>query len=365
MNNRLASLRAKIAEQGLDALLVTQPQNQLYISGFSAESDYLDATLLISADEAWISTDSRYYEDVKQRAKDFKLFEAGNDKTKVFGEFATAAKPKIVGYEVTHLTVATLKDWTRAARKAGFKLKPVSGLVEELRMVKDADELATIKRAVALADDAFAHFIAVVKLGMTEKEGAWVIEEYMRKHGAEKIAFDLIVAAGPNGAMPHAIPGDRKFQRGEPIVVDIGARVDNYHSDMTRTICLGQPADDQFKKVYELVLKGMRAAEKKIKAGIKGKRADGFARSVIEKANPEWGKTFGHGLGHGVGLAVHEGPRASKFSKDVYKPNMTLTIEPGIYLAGWGGVRIEDLVVIHEDGVEILTQATKEPFVKI
>jgi Xaa-Pro aminopeptidase len=363
MNNRLASLRTKITEQGLDALLVTQPQNQLYISGFSADSDYLDATLLISADQAWISTDSRYYEDVKQRAKDFKLFEAGNDKSKVFGEFAASVKLQVVGYEHTHITVATLKEWTRIARKSGFKLKPVSGLVEDLRMVKDADELATIKRAVALADDAFAHFIAVVKLGMTEKEGAWVIEEYMRKHGAEKIAFDLIVAAGPNGAMPHAIPGDRKFQRGEPIVVDIGARVDHYHSDMTRTICLGQPADEKFKQVYDTVLKAMRAAEKKIKAGVKGKRADLFARSVIDKAG--YGGNFGHGLGHGVGLAVHEGPRASKLSKDVYKPNMILTIEPGIYLPGWGGVRIEDLVVIQEEGVEVLTQATKEPLVKI
>jgi Xaa-Pro aminopeptidase len=223
--------------------------------------------------------------------------------------------------------------------------------------------LAIIKRAVAVADDAFAHFIAVVKPGMTEKEGAWVIEEYMRKHGAEKIAFDLIVAAGPNGAMPHAIPGDRKFQRGEPIVVDIGARVDHYHSDMTRTICLGQPADEKFKQVYDTVLKAMRAAEKKVKAGVKGKRADLFARSVIDKAG--YGDNFGHGLGHGVGLAVHEGPRASKLSKDVYKPNMTLTIEPGIYIPGWGGVRIEDLVVIQESGVEVLTQATKEPLVKI
>jgi Xaa-Pro aminopeptidase len=266
---------------------------------------------------------------------------------------------------MAHLTVATLKDWTKAARKAGFKLKPTSGLVEELRIVKDADELAAIRRAVHLTDEAFAHFVAVVKPGMTEKEGAWVIEEYMRRHGADKIAFDLIVAGGPNGALPHAIPGDRKFQRGEPIVVDIGCRIDNYHSDLTRTICLGQAPDDQFKKVYDTVLKAQKAAEKKIKAGIKGKRADAFARSVIEKANAEWGKTFGHGLGHGVGLAVHEGPRASKLSKDVYKPNMTLTIEPGIYIAGWGGVRIEDLVVIQENAVEVLSQATKEPFVKI
>jgi Xaa-Pro aminopeptidase len=364
MNKRLADLRAKLAEQGLDGLLVTQPENQFYVSGFRG-GEYLDATLLISADHAIVSTDSRYYEDVKQRAKDFTLFEAGYDRNKALGEFATLAKPKVVGYEVSHLTVATLKDWTKAARKAGYKLKPTSGWVEELRMVKDADELAAITRAVQLTDEAFAHFVAVVKLGMTEKEGAWVIEEYMRKHGADKIAFDLIVAGGPNGALPHAIPGDRAFQRGEPIVIDIGCRVDHYNSDLTRTICLGQPADDQFKKVYDTVLKANRTAAKKIKAGVKGKRADGFARSVIEKTNAEWGKTFGHGLGHGVGLAVHEGPGASRRSRDTYKANMTLTIEPGIYLPGWGGVRIEDLVLIEENGVQVLSRASKEPFVKI
>ena len=364
MNKRLADLRAKLAEQGLDGLLVTRPENQLYLSGFRG-GEYLDATLLISADHAIVSTDSRYYEDVKQRAKDFTLFEAGYDRNKALGEFAMVAQPQVVGYDADHLTVATLKDWTKAARKAGYKLKPASGLVEDLRMVKDADELEAIERAVQVTDDAFAHLVAVVKPGMTEKEGAWVIEEYMRKHGADKIAFDLIVASGPNGALPHAIPGDRKFQRGEPIVIDIGCRVDDYNSDLTRTICLGQPADDQFKKVYDTVLKANRTAAKKIKAGVKGKRADGFARSVIEKTDAEWGKTFGHGLGHGVGLAVHEGPRASKLSKDTYKANMTLTIEPGIYLPGWGGVRIEDLVLIEENGVQVLSQATKEPFVKI
>jgi Xaa-Pro aminopeptidase len=364
MNQRLANLRSKIAERGLDALLVTRPENQLYLSGFRG-GEYLDATLVISADHAIVSTDSRYYEDVKQRAKDFTLFEAGYDRNQVLGEFAALAKPAVVGYEASHLTVATLKDWTRAARKAGFKLKPTDGLVEELRMVKDPDELAAIKRAVQLTDEAFAHFIAVVKPGMTEKEGAWVIEEYMRQHGADKIAFDFIIAGGPNGALPHAIPGDRKFQRGEPIVVDIGCRVNEYNSDLTRTICLGEPADAQFKQVYDTVLKANRAAEKKIKAGVKGKRADAFARSVIEKANAEWGKTFGHGLGHGVGLAVHEGPRASKLSKDTYQPNMTLTIEPGIYLPGWGGVRIEDLVLIEENGVQVLSQATKDPMVRI
>lgn len=362
MNNRLASLRAKLAEEGLDGLLITRPENQLYVSGFPG-GEYLDATVLISADEAWVSTDSRYYEDVKQRAKDFKLFEAGYDRNKALGEFGSVVKPKVVGFEATNLTVATLKEWSKAARKAGFKLKPTNGLVEELRIVKEPAELDAIRKAVELTDRAFAHFCTVAKPGMTEKEGAWVIEEYMRRNGADKIAFDLIVASGPNGALPHAIPGDRKFERGEPIVVDIGARIDHYHSDLTRTICLGQPASDEFRKVYDTVLKAQRAAEKKIKAGVKGKRADAFARHVIEKAN--YGDKFQHGLGHGVGLAVHEDPRASKLSKDVYRPGMTLTIEPGIYIPGWGGVRIEDLVVIREEDVEILSQASKDPVVKI
>jgi Xaa-Pro aminopeptidase len=362
MNQRLAHLRARLAEQKLDAVLITRPENQLYLSGFSG-GDYLDATLAITAEHAIAATDSRYYEDVKQRARDFKLLEAGYDRSKVLGELGSLAQPKVVGYEAAHLTVATLKDWSKAARKAAFKLKPTTGLVEELRVVKEAGELEQIKRAVRLADDAFAHFAATVKPGMTEKEGAWVIEKYMREHGADKVAFDLIVASGPNGALPHAIPGERKFARGEPIVIDIGCRVGHYHSDLTRTICLGQPADAEFMTVYKTVLKAQQTAEKKIKAGVKGKRADAFARGVIENAG--YGNHFGHGLGHGVGLVVHEGPRASRLSKDTYKTNMTLTIEPGIYLPGRFGVRIEDLVVIQEKGVEILSQASKEPIIKI
>jgi len=361
MSKRLDDLRAKLVKEGLDGLIVTRPDNQLYLSGFPG-GEYLDATMLVSAEHAWISTDSRYYEEVKQRAKEFTLFEAGYDRNKVMGEFATTAKPKVMGFEMTHLTVATLKDWSKAARKAGFKLKPMAGLVEGQRMIKEPEEIAAIKRAVDLTDRAFAHLCAVIKVGDTEKQAAWIIEKYMRENGADKVAFNLIVAAGPNSALPHAMPGNRKIQRGEPIVVDIGCQIDHYNSDMTRTILLGQP-DEQFKKVYDTVLRAQRAAAKKIKAGVKGKRADSFARAVIDKAG--FGDQFGHGLGHGVGLAVHEGPRASKLSKDVYQSNMTLTLEPGIYIPGWGGVRIEDLVVIRENDVEILSQASKEPIIKI
>ncbi|MBI4789181.1 MAG: aminopeptidase P family protein [Chloroflexi bacterium] len=357
MNDRLANVRAKLAEQNLDALLITVPDNLYYLSGFGG-GEYLDATMVISRDQHWISTDSRYYEEVKQRAPNFTLFEAGYDRVKVLGEFPKQVPVSTVGFEAAHLTVATLKDWSKAARKAGFKLKPTTGLIEELRAVKDEGELAKIKRAVQITDDAFRHLVACVKPGMTEKQVAWIIETYMREHGADKVAFTLLVQSGPNGAFPHGEPTARPIAVGEPLLLDIGCRVDHYNSDMTRTIILGE-ADDRFKQVYAAVLKAHTTAARRIKAGVKGKRADAFARAVAEKSEFK-DHAFQHGLGHGVGLQVHEAPRASKLSKDTYKANMTLTIEPGIYIPGWGGVRIEDLVVIHEDGVDVLTQSPKE-----
>lgn len=364
MNNRLARLREKIAKENLDALIVTVPENQLYLSAFNPGHAYLDATLVISKDQAWISTDSRYYEDVKQKAKDFRLYEAGYDKNKWVEEFAKQAKPRVVGFEANHVTLETYKGWSKAARKARFKLKPTTGIVNSLRVFKEPDELAKIKRAVDITDAAFAHLVAVIKPGMTEKEGAWIIEKFMRENGADALAF-AIIAAGPNAALPHANPTDRKIQRGEPIIIDIGCRVEDYHSDLTRTIILGEP-DEQFTKVYATVLKAQKTAEKKIREGVKCKRADAFARNVIEKAG--YGQYFGHGLGHDVGLAVHDGGVRASYTakpKDVLRENMTLTIEPGIYIPGWGGVRIEDLVVVKEDGVDIFSQASKEPVVKV
>ncbi len=363
-NHRLARLRQRIAAEGLDALIITVPENQYYLSGFFPGHSYLDATMIVSADRAWISTDSRYYEAVKQHAPDFKLIEAGYDRVQVIGEFGKEAKPKLVGFEASHLTVATHKAWAKAARKAGYKLKPTDGIVSTLRVVKEPDELAKIKRAVDITDAAFAHFLTQVKPGMTEKEGVWIIEKFMHEHGADAMAFG-IVASGPNAALPHAIPTDRKIQKGEPIIIDIGARVENYHSDLTRTIVLGAP-DEKFKQVYATVLKAQKTATRKIREGVKARRADAFARNVIKKAG--YGDNFGHGLGHDVGLAVHDGGIRASYTagpKDMFRANMTLTIEPGIYLPGWGGVRIEDLVVIQEDGVDVLSQATKEPVVKV
>ncbi len=311
MSDRLGKLREKMAENKLDALIVSEVHNQVYLAGFAGHADF-DSILLISADDARIATDSRYWIAAEERAKGFalvKIIRGEFDLTDAIREFAEVHHPRPLGFEAGHVPYARFRDWQKAARKGHSKLQPTDGLVEQLRAVKDESELATIRRAVQLADAAFEHFRTHARPGMTEKQGAWLIETYMREHGGDKIAFELIVASGPNAALPHAVPTDRAFQSGEPITVDIGARIDGYNSDLTRTICLGAPSD-KFNEVYGIVLKAQQAAERKARAGMRGKQVDALARRVIEKAG--YGENFGHGLGHGVGLAVHELPRAGK-----------------------------------------------------
>jgi len=227
-----------------------------------------------------------------------------------------------------------------------------------MRAIKDNAELATIRRAVAISDGAVEHIKKMIRPGITEKEIAWELEFYMRTHGADQLAFPIIAAAGPNGAMPHAVPSDRAVLPGEPIVMDLGARVDGYNSDLTRTICIGEP-DERFRQVYGVVLKAQLAAEEAIRPGMQGREADAVAREVISKAG--YGEYFGHGLGHGVGLAVHEKPGVGKTSEDLLLPGSVVTVEPGIYIPGWGGIRIEDTVIVTDDGIEVLSQATKDP----
>jgi Xaa-Pro aminopeptidase len=357
MNARLSALRQKMAGQKLDAMLVTQAENRRYLSGFTGSAGYL----FITATQAHLATDSRYWEQVGQQAADFTLakIEAGKS-NQLFAELVRAAGATRVGYEAGDLTVATYRDLQKALRpdraRALARLVPTKGLVEGLRAIKDAAELALIERAVALGDAAFAYGVRRMKPGLTEKQAAWEIERYLREHGAEGVAFELIVASGPNGALPHARPSDRVIQAGEPIVIDMGCRVDGYNSDLTRTIVLGEPGE-KFREVYAIVLKAQLAAEEALRAGPKGKEIDAVARQIIVDAG--YGEYFGHGLGHGVGLAVHEEPGLGKLGEKPLQPNMVCTIEPGIYLPGEFGVRIEDMAVVTADGCRVLTKAKK------
>jgi len=351
---RIDRLRERLSAEGVDALLVTHPSNVRYMSGFTAGAD---ASLLISATQALLATDFRYYEQVKRQAPAYRLFQAPNGLAAAFGDLAREAGARRIAFESTHITYALYQD---LAKVEGVELVPEKGWVEELRAVKSAEELALIRQAVAISDAVIAALPHILRPGMTEKELAWEVEAFMHARGAEDVAFPIIAASGPNGAMPHAVPSERRIVPGEPLTLDLGARVQGYCSDLTRTVCIGQP-DDKFREVYGIVLKAQQAAEAGIKAGMLGKDADALARQVIVDAG--YGEAFGHGLGHGVGLDVHEFPRAGARSEDRLAPGMVVTVEPGIYLPGWGGVRIEDLVVVTESGIEILSQATKDPVV--
>jgi len=351
---RLRKLRQALTEQNLDALLVSQPENRRYLSGFTGST----GLLLISAERAILATDFRYYEQVERESPDFELARVKTRPTDLLVELLAEVGVQRLGFESQHVTVDQLHTFRQASE--GVEWIPQKDVVEKLRVVKDEEEIEALRHSAALTDASFAHLLEVIEPGMTEREVAWEIEAYMRTHGASKVAFDLIVAAGPNGALPHARPGDHPIQPGEPIVIDIGCVLDGYCSDMTRTICLGKPSD-KYLKVWNIVLQAQEAAKAGIRAGVGSVEADALARDVIEAAG--YGDYFGHGLGHGVGLAVHEQPRASRLGADIYEPGMSLTIEPGIYLPGEFGVRLEDLVIIRKDGVKVLTATHKTPTV--
>lgn len=356
ITTRIAKLRQRLNTEGVDAILVTQPSNVRYMSDFTAGAD---ASLLVSASEALLATDFRYYEQTEREAPDYRLFKVTKGLAAGFGDLAQEAGARRIAFESTHMTYALHEE---LAKVEGVELVPIKGWVEELRAVKSPEELVLIRRAVAYSDAAIASLPEILRPGMTERELAWEIEAFMHARGADDIAFSLIVAGGPNAAMPHAVPTDRPIVPGEPLTLDLGARVQGYCSDLTRTVCIGQP-DGKFREIYEIVLKAQEAAEAGIKAGMLGKDADALARQVIVDAG--YGDAFGHGMGHGVGLDVHERPSAGARSEDRLEPGMVITVEPGIYLPGWGGVRIEDLVVVTEQGIEILSRATKDPVVEL
>ena len=352
---RLEKFRRQLAELALDGFLVSQADNRRYLSGFTGSN----GVLIITAERQAIATDFRYYEQVRRQCPAWELAEVGHDFPGQMLEILRGLKlgGRRVGFEAETVSVSQLYAWERAL-VGRLMLVNTEGFVATLRMQKEVEEVAAIKKAVALADDAAAHIMSWLKPGMTELEVAWEIESYMRTHGAEALSFETIVASGPNSAKPHARPTDRQIQPGEPITMDFGCVVDGYCSDITRTVCLGEPADDKYLKVWHTVLQALDAAKQGAKAGMTGEAIDKLARDIISEAG--YADNFGHGLGHGVGLAIHEGPRFSFTYPHEIPAGAVVTVEPGIYLPDWGGVRLEDMVVVQEEGVEVLTGAVKE-----
>ncbi len=342
-------------KQGLDAFLVSTPENRRYLSGFTGSAGYL----LISRDDAVLATDFRYVEQAQKQSPDYRVLRITGS-LDWFPSLLSELKARKVGFEADNLTYAAYQQYTKVlqekAAENGVSLVATRGVVEELRAVKYPEEVAALQRAIDLADQAFEAVERTIEPGETERQVAWRLERTMRELGADSVSFEIIVAAGPNGAMPHHRPSDRPIAAGEPVVIDMGAKADGYCSDLTRTICLGQP-DDTFRKIYDIVLGAQLTAIATVRPGMTGEEADSLARKVIQEAG--YGDTFGHSLGHGVGLAVHENPRVGPRSKDVLKEGMLFTVEPGIYITGWGGVRIEDVVSLNSDGARVLSKARK------
>ena len=352
--SRLRKLRQSLVRQELDALLVSQPENRRYLSGFTGSTGWL----LISAANALLAVDFRYVEQAKREALDFEVIHVKDDIGNWLPALLSDLGLKELGVEADQIPFSAHQQLCTAISNSQHQLQliPTTGLVESLRATKEPEELESILEAVKLADTTLDYARSIIHPGVVERELAWELEKFLREHGSEAIPFDIIVSSGPNSALPHAKPSERAILKREPVVIDIGARVNGYCSDLSRTLCLGEE-DDTFCRVYDIVLGAQLTALTTIAAGITGDEADRLARVVVDKSS--YGEAFGHGLGHGVGLQAHESPRLGPNSSDVLVDGMVFTVEPGIYIPGWGGIRIEDTVTMKSGSIKILARAEK------
>lgn len=351
MQERVNKLRKQIEEQPFDGMLILKPENRRYLSGFTGSSGYL----LITGQEAVLITDFRYTEQAKEQAPYFRVVEHGSSAPDAIRAELESAGVKRLAFETDHLTYALYAAFNE--KFAPVELIPTEGIVEKIRAVKDEQEIATIRQACAIADAAFLHILGFLKPGISERDVALELEFFMRRQGAKSSSFDIIVASGTRSSLPHGVATDKILQQGDFVKLDFGALYDGYCSDITRTVVLGEPNEQQ-KHIYNIVLEAQLRALDHLKPGMSGKEADALARDLIREKG--YGDQFGHSLGHGLGLYIHEAPRLSALSDDRLEPGMVVTVEPGIYIPGFGGVRIEDDVVITKSGIDILTRSTKE-----
>ena len=356
IENRISKLRKAIFEKGIDGLIVLVEENRRYLSGYTGEDAQFDESagaLLITEKDLVLATDSRFEIQAGEEAPLFEIVCYKKGLEKELPSLLRRLGIRRPGFESIRLSYMKHLLIMDALKKDNLNidLVAVHNIVENLRLIKDEDEIKTMKKSLSIAEAAFKKVSAIIMPGMSEHDTAWLMEKELREHGADALAFPVICASGPNSAMPHAIPGKRKFVKGEPLLFDWGARLNGYCSDISRTILIGKP-DKTYIKVYNTVLEAQQKAILAIKPGMNAKDVDAVARSHIKDMG--FGDRFGHGLGHGIGLAVHESPKISPFGDAILEPNMVFTVEPGIYIPGWGGVRIENMVVVREDGADVL-----------
>lgn len=348
--DRISAARGCLERVGADLLLVSNLSNIRYLTGFTGS----EALLVLSKDEGWFLTDSRYTSQAGAEVTGARVVEFTNRMetlVKVIEESGAAR----VAFEAGHLTVAVYQELS--GKTTGIEYLPADAEMTPMRAVKDAGELAILERVAEIASQSLMETVARLKPGMTENEVAWALEVAMREKGAEGKSFDFIVASGERGALPHGRASDKAIAAGELVTIDYGAVYRGYCSDETVTVCLGEPTGRQ-REVFETVLAAQRAAIAAVKPGMPFKELDAVARDYI--ASKGFGEYFGHGLGHGVGIDIHEYPAASPRSTHTILEGMVFTIEPGIYIPGWGGVRIEDTVVVEKDGCRPITRVPKD-----
>ncbi len=351
MNKRIESIREILAVNKLDGLMITKEQNWRYLSGFTGSS----AVLILTANDNYLITDFRYLEQAAAEAGGFQVIKPQALVEAAVVDLVSRLGLKRIGFEDDNLTYRTYKTFKE--KLSGVELVPAHRQLEPLRWVKDLQETEAISKAAGIADAAFDYILDFIKPGVRESEIALEIDYYMRRKGAEKSAFDIIVASGSRAALPHGVASDKELQPGEFIVLDFGAVYTGYHSDMTRTVILGKP-DAKQREIYRLVLQAQERAIAVLKPGVKCSEVDLAARDLISVEG--YGANFGHGLGHSVGLEIHEKPSLAPRDDTVLEAGMVLTVEPGVYLSGWGGVRIEDLVLVTPGGCEILSKSPKQ-----
>lgn len=355
---RITDLRRRLAEMSADTAWIIQPENRRYLSGFRADDTQFtesSGSLLINKDRSVLITDSRYTTEAESEAIDFEVKTLKQDLIEPFCELVNEMGTRSLAFEEDYLTWGLHHKLSErlGALSPPICLMPSNGVLEEMRVVKDKAEIYAMEASADLISSVLDEVIAGLKTGTTEKAIAWQIEGLAREAGAEGLAFPSVVASGPNSALPHAVPTERKIKPKEPIILDVGARLEGYCSDMTRTIFLDSPISD-FKKIYAVVRKAQLAALENILPGVESNHPDSVARQVVDDAG--FGKYFIHSLGHGVGLATHERPRLGQQNPVTLKTGMIVTVEPGIYIPGKGGVRLEEMVVIEENGPRILTK---------
>ncbi len=351
--HRLDAVRRALDSANVQGYLVASLANRRYLSGFTGST----GTLLVTAERQCLLADFRYWGLVVEQAPSWELVKVQRalHVPLAIADLVRQTGITSLGFESNQVSIDTLKTWLEACQDL-CEFVPLAGLVESVRAVKDDQELATLRRAFAITDAAYAGLTTWLQEGMTEREVAWRLERDMRERGAEGMSFPVIVASGPNAAMPHARPTDRTIQRSETVIVDMGARVDGYCADLTRTFCLA-PIPDRVRHVYNVVLQAQQAAIDGLRAGVTGKAVDSLARDHIAEFG--FGDAFGHSLGHAVGLDEHEIPQLSQQNEQPLPAGVVETVEPGIYLPGWGGVRIEDVAIVGDGPPELLTKADR------